>query len=251
MVYAHFRKSWRDLPWRRTHDAYHILVSEVMLQQTQVDRVVPFYKNFLKKFPTVHALARAPLPDVLKAWQGLGYNRRGKLLQETARAIVKEYGRKFPADASQLEALPGIGPYTARAVLAFAFNQPVVFIETNIRTVYLHHFFKNRSKVSDREILPYMVGTLDRKNPRRWYSALMDYGADLKKSGVRLNTKSAHYTRQSKFEGSQRQLRGKILKMALENGKVDIKKLAKEMKKPPALVRAAAESLQKEGLLNL
>ncbi|HXK31155.1 MAG TPA: A/G-specific adenine glycosylase [Candidatus Paceibacterota bacterium] len=220
-----------------------------MLQQTGVERVVQKYRAFLKRFPTIRALARVPLKEVLKEWQGLGYNRRAKLLRDAAKLLVEQYGGKFPKNEQFLEGLPGIGPYTARAVMAFAFNKPVVFIETNIRTVFLHHFFKNRTTVSDSEILPYMVKMLDKKNPRKWYSALMDYGASLKKFGVRLNAKSAHYTKQSKFEGSIRQLRGRILKMALEKGKVNIKKLAKEMKKPPAQVRAATGVLRREGLL--
>ena len=249
MVYAHFKKAGRKFPWRSTRDPYKILVSEVMLQQTQVKRVLVFYAEFMRHFPTVHVLAKAPLADVLRAWQGLGYNRRAKLLRDAAKLLVEQYGGKFPKNEQFLEGLPGIGPYTARAVMAFAFNKPVVFIETNIRTVFLHHFFKNRTTISDSEILPYMVKMLDKKNPRKWYSALMDYGASLKKFGVRLNAKSAHYTKQSKFEGSIRQLRGRILKMALEKGKVNIKKLAKEMKKPPAQVRAAAGVLRREGLL--
>jgi len=249
IVYVHYKRYARSFPWRKTRDPYKILVSETMLQQTGVERVVQKYRAFLKRFPTIRALARVPLKEVLKEWQGLGYNRRAKLLRDAAKAIVAEYQGKFPKNEKILESLPGIGPYTARAVMAFAFNKPVVFIETNIRTVFLHHFFKNRTTISDSEILPYMVKMLDKKNPRKWYSALMDYGASLKKFGVRLNAKSAHYTKQSKFEGSIRQLRGRILKMALEKGKVNIKKLAKEMKKPPAQVRAAAGVLRREGLL--
>ncbi|OGG72029.1 hypothetical protein A3A35_01020 [Candidatus Kaiserbacteria bacterium RIFCSPLOWO2_01_FULL_51_21] len=249
IVYVHYKRYARSFPWRKTRDPYKILVSETMLQQTGVERVVQKYRAFLKRFPTIRALARVPLKEVLKEWQGLGYNRRAKLLRDAAKAIVAEYQGKFPKNEKILESLPGIGPYTARAVMAFAFNKPVVFIETNIRTVFLHHFFKNRTTISDSEILPYMVKMLDKKNPRKWYSALMDYGASLKKFGVRLNAKSAHYTKQSKFEGSIRQLRGRILKMALEKGKVNIKKLAKEMKKPPAQVRAATGVLRREGLL--
>ena len=249
IVYVHYKRYARSFPWRKTRDPYKILVSETMLQQTGVERVVQKYRAFLKRFPTIRALARVPLKEVLKEWQGLGYNRRAKLLRDAAKLLVEQYGGKFPKNEQFLEGLPGIGPYTARAVMAFAFNKPVVFIETNIRTVFLHHFFKNRTTISDSEILPYMVKMLDKKNPRKWYSALMDYGASLKKFGVRLNAKSAHYTKQSKFEGSIRQLRGRILKMALEKGKVNIKKLAKEMKKPPAQVRAATGVLRREGLL--
>jgi len=249
MVYAHFKKAGRKFPWRSTRDPYKILVSEVMLQQTQVKRVLVFYAEFMRHFPTVHVLAKAPLADVLRAWQGLGYNRRAKLLRDAAKLLVEQYGGKFPKNEQFLEGLPGIGPYTARAVMAFAFNKPVVFIETNIRTVFLHHFFKNRTTVSDSEILPYMVKMLDKKNPRAWYSALMDYGADLKKSGVQINNRSKHYSKQSKFEGSTRQLRGEILKAALTTGKVDVKKIAREAKRTSEEIRMTAESLFREGLL--
>jgi len=245
-MYAHYRKHGRTLPWRKTRDPYRILVSEIMLQQTQVERVIPFYKKFLKRFPTPRSLQRARLADVLKEWQGLGYNRRAKFLHEAAKVIAKN---GFPKELAEIEQLPGVGHYTARAVVAFAWNEPVVMLETNIRTVFLHHFFKNRKKVSDADILRYIVVTLDSKNPKRWYSALMDYGAYLKQSGVRLNAKSTHYAKQSKFEGSFRQLRGQILKEALKNGKVDIKKFAKELRKPEKILRVMAHSLVKEKLL--
>ncbi|HEY4517324.1 MAG TPA: A/G-specific adenine glycosylase [Candidatus Paceibacterota bacterium] len=247
IVYEHYRKCRRTFPWRHTRDPYRILVSEIMLQQTQVERVIPFYKKFLKKFPTPRSLAGARLPDVLKVWQGLGYNRRAKFLHESAKVIAKN---GFPKEPVEIEQLPGVGHYSARAIAIFAFNKPEVCIETNIRTVFFHHFFKNHKKVSDAQIKRYIARTLDHENPRKWYSALMDYGAYLKQSGVRLNSKSKHYIKQSKFDGSHRQLRGRILKMALTEGKVDIKKLSKEMKKPPALLRAAADSLRREGLLH-
>ncbi len=249
LVYAHYRKHARQLPWRKTRNPYRILVSEIMLQQTQVERVIPYYRNFLARFPTISVLARASLKEALAAWQGLGYNRRGKLLHECARTAMEAHGGKLPRTAALLENLPGIGPYTARAILAFAYNKEVAMIETNIRTVYLYHFFKNKTNVSDKEIVRYIVQTLDGKNPRKWYSALMDYGAHLKENGIRLNAKSKHYAKQSKFEGSTRQLRGRILKESLERGVIDIKKIAKEMRKPPRQVAAAADSLAREGLL--
>ena len=149
IVWSYYRKYGRhDLPWRKTHDAYKILVSEVMLQQTQVERVIPFYKKFSKQFPTAKKLTAAPLSDVLKTWQGLGYNRRAKMLHAAAKEL--ETRKKF--SVAELEELPGVGPYTARAVAAFASNQDVIFVETNIRTAVIHHFFQNKKKVADAEI---------------------------------------------------------------------------------------------------
>ncbi len=221
LVWAYYKKSGRhDLPWRKTTDLYRILVSEMMLQQTQVERVIPFYKNFLKKFPTARRLADAPLSEVLKSWQGLGYNRRAKLLHAAAKelAVTSDLGTRSNL-VTELEKLPGVGPYTARAVAAFAYNQDVVVIETNIRTAVMHHFFPNRKKVSDTEIEKILLQVLPkglpagRQGSREWYSALMDYGAHLKRSGISHNEKSATYAKQSKFVGSLREARGAILRL--------------------------------------
>jgi len=217
IVWAYYKKNGRhDLPWRQTRDVYKILVSEIMLQQTQVECVVPFYKKFIKKFPTAKRLASTPLSSVLQMWQGLGYNRRAKMLHEAA----KEFPRfDLKSDSSRsnlvakLEKLPGVGPYTARAVAAFAYNQDVVFVETNIRTAIIHHFFSNKKKVSDKEIEK-VLSRLRQGfgEPREWYSALMDYGAHLKRSGVSHNIKIKKYTKQSKFAGSLREARGTIVR---------------------------------------
>ena len=154
LVWKYYKEQGRHtLPWRATTDPYRILVSEVMLQQTQVERVIPFYKNFLTRFPTVRALAAASLADVLAAWQGLGYNRRAKMLHEAAKAVVAQHKGKMPHDAQTLLTLPGIGPYTASAVAAFSDNSDEILIETNIRTVITHHFFPEKDKVSDADIL--------------------------------------------------------------------------------------------------
>jgi A/G-specific adenine glycosylase len=217
IVWTYYREHGRDdLEWRKTTDPYKILVSEVMLQQTQVDRVRPYYKDFLKKFPTVKALAAAPLADVLIVWQGLGYNRRAKMLHEAAKAVVETYKGTFPKSVAQLEELSGVGPYTARAVAAFAYNQDVVFIETNLRTVVTHHFFNDKKQVADKEILAILTKAFpkakDNRGSREWYAALMDYGAHLKRSGIRINAKSKTYVKQSVFRGSARQARGLILK---------------------------------------
>ncbi|MGE5541165.1 MAG: A/G-specific adenine glycosylase [Bacillota bacterium] len=198
------------MPWRKTRDPYRILVSEVMLQQTQVERVKPFYEAWLKRFPTIAALAKAPLRDVLTVWQGLGYNRRAKMLHEAAKALTAE--GKVPKTAEELQKLPGIGPYTARAVIAFAHNADTVFIETNIRTAVMHHFFPRKKQVSDKEILSILEKAHPTGKSREWYAALMDYGAYLKRNGVRLNARTKGYTKQKTFSGSSRQARGAILK---------------------------------------
>ncbi len=208
-----------DLPWRDTRDPYRIAVSELMLQQTQVSRVIEKYKAFLKAFPTLRALAKVPLARVLTAWSGLGYNRRAKFLHALAKKIVSERKGIFPKSIEELESLPGIGPYTARAIAVFAYNQPVTCIETNIRTVFIHHFFPRKRSVSDTELLLVIEATLDRKDPRGWYSALMDYGTHLKQSGVTVHRKSAHYTRQSAFHGSNRQIRGAIIRLLITGKK--------------------------------
>lgn len=227
-AYAYYVKNGRrSLPWRQTTNPYRILVSEIMLQQTQVDRVVPKYKLFLKKFPTAQALAKASLSEVLLVWSGLGYNRRAKMLHHAAKALVRL--GQFPRTVEEIEKLPGVGPYTARAVAIFAFNTPEVCIETNIRTVFTHLYFPKKKLVSDKEIFPYIERDLRLSNiePRYFYAALMDYGSYLKKNGVRINHKSAHYTKQSKFEGSARQARAARLRALLHAGgsEAEIEKL--------------------------
>jgi A/G-specific adenine glycosylase len=210
-IYSYYRANKRSFPWRKTADPYKIMVSEIMLQQTQTDRVWIKYEEWLKHFPTVETLAQAPLKKVLKHWQGLGYNRRALALKRSAEIIIKKYNKKFPKEYNQILELPGIGPYTAGAVLAFAFNKPIPIIETNIRTVYLHFYFKDHGQVHDKKILELVEKTLDKKNPRDWYHALMDYGVMLKKTIGNLNKKSRHYTRQSQFKGSNREMRSNIL----------------------------------------
>ena len=200
------------LPWRHTRDPYRILVSEIMLQQTQVERVLPFYTAFLTSFPDIRTLANAPLAEVLVHWQGLGYNRRAKMLHEAAKRVEEEFDGTIPKDIALLESLPGIGHYTARAVAAFAWNQDVVFVETNLRTVIMHHFFPDTEKVSDTEVLRLLEKLLPVGNARVWYAALMDYGSYLKRTGVRVNTRSAHYIKQKPFRGSVREARGALLK---------------------------------------
>jgi A/G-specific adenine glycosylase len=222
-ILGNYQTQGRSFPWRETTDPYAILVSEIMLQQTQTDRTAPKYVQWLASFPDMQSLAKAPLALVLARWNGLGYNRRARFLQETCKIIVNHRGGVFPQTADELDALPGIGPYTARAVMTFAFGKPEVFIETNIRSVFLFFFFKSRlgepdgagespKPVQDREILPLIEQTLDIANPRVWYYALMDYGAALKRAVQNPNRHSAQYAKQSKFDGSLRQARGAIIR---------------------------------------
>lgn len=213
VVWKYYRQHGRhDLPWRKSHNPYHVLVSEIMLQQTQVERVIPYFRAWMKQFPTVRTLSKAPLSEVLKLWQGLGYNRRAKMLHESAKMVVEKYKGVMPKTVQELEGLRGVGPYTARAVMAFAHSADVVFVETNIRTVVMHHFFPGRKKIDDKEILNVLEQALPHGKSREWYSALMDYGAYLKRSGVKLNARAKGYTKQSAFKGSGREVRGAILK---------------------------------------
>ncbi len=189
-----------------------------MLQQTQVDRVISKYSTFISTLPSFEALGVASQIDVLHMWQGLGYNRRALALKRLAEQVILKHHGQLPKSVELLEELPGIGPYTARAVAVFAWNDPHPLIETNIRNVYTHFFFEGMGLVEDREILALVVETLPQENPREWYYALMDYGAKLKKTHRDLNSRSKHYTKQTKFNGSDRQIRGGILRVLLENG---------------------------------
>lgn len=250
MVKRHYRVHGRDLPWRRTKNPYHILVSEMMLQQTQVERVAGYYGKFLARFPDIAALARARLADVLAIWQGLGYNRRALYLRRAAEDIVARHGGAVPRDPTLLTRLPGIGRATAGAIAAFAFNTPAAFIETNIRRVYLHFFFPRRRRVPDAALLPLIAQTMNRKNPREWYYALMDYGAYLgRREKENPNRRSRHYARQSKFAGSDRELRGKIIALALKEKRFNQTALSVKLHAAPERVNRITTALLREGLL--
>lgn len=272
MILDFYRQKGRSFPWRETCDPYEILVSELMLQQTQTERVVPKYLNWLQEFPTAQALAQAPFPQVLAAWSGLGYNRRAGYLQEACRQVVEELSGVFPSSAKELEKLRGVGPYTARAVATFAFNKPEVFIETNIRSVYLFLFFPRdnfpagkegdhkepaegitpaKDKVADSSLMPLIEATLYHEDPRTWYYALMDYGSQLKKSTANPNRRSLHYSRQSKFQGSLRQARGAIVRsLAQTQGNaLSLKEIEGESGIELYRLESAAESLVAEGMV--
>ncbi len=213
VVWDYYLDFGRDLPWRDARadgsfDPYKIMVSEIMLQQTQATRVIPKYLSFIKRFPTPKALAKAPLADVLAEWSGLGYNRRAKFLWQAANQLRGS----FPDTPEELVTLPGVGVNTA------------VFIETNIRTIYIHHFFADRIDVDDKELIPFIKATLDHEQPREWYWALMDYGAFLKASVGNTSRNSKHYTKQSTFKGSKRQIRGQVIRI-LTDGPLTLKDL--------------------------
>lgn len=240
-----------ELPWRQPTkngqiDPYHVLVSELMLQQTQVNRVIPKFNAFLVRFPTVEALAQSELSAVLTAWSGLGYNRRAKFLHQAAAIIVTNCNGLIPGTQKELVALPGIGPNTAAAIISYSFNEPIAFIETNIRTVFLHHFFIDQDVVADSALIPYIEASLDVSDPRGWYWALMDYGTFLKSTIGNISKKSKHHTVQSVFEGSRRQIRGRVVKYLLKQPrtKFELEQLIVDERLPTVL-----NDLVREGLI--
>lgn len=250
-VWDYYRANRRDFAWRRNINPYRVLVSEIMLQQTQVSRGEIKYKEFLKKFPTFKALAQASNADVLAVWQGLGYNRRAIYLKKAAEVVTAEYGGKLPDTPEALRKLPGIGAYTAGAVCAFAFNKPVALIDTNVRRIYIHHFFNDSEGITDAELTPYIEATIDHDNAREWYSALMDYGSMLGVTQENANKRSAHYAKQSKFEGSVRQVRGKILKLLVEKKSTPVEALQEQFGETEERIALAIAGLQKDGLVSL
>lgn len=213
------RELYRDLPWRNRDDAYEVLVSEVMLQQTQVTRVKGYWERFLKVFPTVDALAAASVADVLELWQGLGYNRRALALKRAADRCSCEYKGLLPDTYEGLLTLPGVGPATAAGVMVFAYQSPAAYLETNVRSVFLYELFPDSQSVSDAQLFP-LVQTaalcpLAAADPRAWNYALLDYGAFLKTTVPNPSRRSTTHTRQSAFEGSRRQKRAWILRRVL------------------------------------
>ena len=215
-VWENGARLYRGLPWRNLDDAYAVLVSEVMLQQTQVARVRTFWERFMALFPTPDALAAADTSLLLEQWQGLGYNRRALMLKRAAEACAQYHGGTLPESYDELLALPGVGPATAAGVVAFAYNRPAVYLETNVRTVFLHELFPGEEGVPDRLIRPLVEQTCPADNPRGWYYALLDWGAHIKRTEPNPSRRSAHHTRQSAFEGSRRQKRAELLRAVLE-----------------------------------
>ena len=258
LIYTDFQKAilnfytehGRSFPWRTTNDPYSILVSEFMLQQTQTERVVEKYNRWLKTFPTVTSLAAATLVQTLEQWVGLGYNRRARFLHQCAQIIVEKHNGIVPESLETLKTLPGIGPYTAAAISTFAYNKPNAFIETNIRAVFIFFFFKDQSAINDKDIFPHIEASIYKENPRLWYYALMDYGAELKKKIVNPNRKSRHYIKQSKFEGSVRQVRGAVIRTLTAQNYQDYTELYGNTQSEKLLFDKALASLIREGFVD-
>ena len=254
LIKTHYRRFGRTFPWRDSCNPYEITVSEIMLQQTGTERVLKKYQPFIEAFPSFEILSSSSLKGILSLWQGLGYNRRAKFLKELSQIVCRDFGGILPEDPSVLRKFPGIGPGTAGSLAAFIYNKPVVFIETNIRRVFLHFFFTNCEKITDKEIFPLIEASLDNKNPRIWYYALMDYGVYLKSLYPNANKRSAHYSVQSRFENSNRQVRGKIIKLLTETD--DSKKelftaeeIADSVGFDITRVKIAVEELTAEGIV--
>ncbi len=247
----------RDMPWRAAAgdsgplDPYRVLVSELMLQQTQVSRVMRKYSAFLARFPDVSVLAAASISDLLQEWQGMGYNRRALFLKRAAEEISMRRAGKFPAAIAELIELPGIGLATAGAIAVYSHNRPEIFIETNVRRVFLYHFFPRSQKVPDKKLIPFIEAALDRENPREWYYAVMDYGSQLaaREKVANPNRRSRHYAKQSKFEGSNRQIRGAILKILVREGGLSRRALEKKAGPNDPRTTANIEKLIAEGFL--
>jgi A/G-specific adenine glycosylase len=249
---------WRQPDREGVFDPYKILISEVMLQQTQVDRVTPKYAAFVSTFPVVQSLAQAPLSDVLKLWNGLGYNRRAKYVWQAAQTVEARFGGAFPEGHHELRQLPGVGPNTAGAIAAYAYNQPAVFVETNVRTVIIHHFFKDRTDIPDTAIHGMMQALVPQKSgsklhglqgailgPREFYWAVMDYGTYLKKTVGNLSRSSRHYNKQSAFQGSQRQVRGQVVRLLADkpHSRTELIKHVADERLQDVLTALAAEGL--------
>lgn len=258
-VWERGRELYRDLPWRDTHDPYAILLSEVMLQQTQVSRVMGRWEQWLETFPTIADLASAPLPPVLELWQGMGYNRRALNLKRCAEEVVAMHDGVVPSDKKALLGLPGIGPSTSAGVRVFAFRQPDMYLETNVRAVFIHELFPGRESVADKELVSLVEATCPQDaRVRAWYYALLDYGAYLKKTMPNPTRRSKHYTRQSKFEGSHRQKRAYLLRRVIDDG-LSTEDLARDLaqserasgRQEPSVeeVRAILDELEREGFV--
>ena len=254
-VLSWYRHSGRDLPWRHTHDAYAVLVSEVMLQQTQVSRVLPAYRRFLRRFPTLRALSRAPLAAVLREWSGLGYNRRARDLHRIARK------GSLPRTVDGLDALPGVGAYTASAVACFAFGEATGFADTNIRRVLGRALLGRMA--TDREAVELDRHFGSKRAPARWHHALMDIGATIcvaqrpRCDACPLRAICGYdgddgvvRRKQSPFAASDRRVRGAIVRrLALSTEGVNVDALRRGINdaRVPRLVRV----LESEGLVEV
>ncbi len=255
----------RAYPWRATRDPYRVLVSEVMLQQTQAARVVTAYRSFVRRFPNPRALAAAPRRAAIEAWDGLGYNRRAIALAEAARAIVREHGGRVPSDPVALQSLPSVGPYTAAAVASLAFGRPVAAIDTNARRVVARALLGTEpTDVRPAALRSTAEGWLDRRDPGAWNQALMDLGREVcrrrplcevcpLKASCRFVTSGAApraaRRRHAAFEGSFRQVRGRVVRVLRGRVRVTLGVLARETELPYGRVADAVAALASEGLV--
>ena len=250
VVLEHYHRSRRSFAWRETRDPWHILVSEVMLQQTQTHRVAPKYDAWFQQFPDLASLAEAPLAAVYEAWKGLGYNNRALRLRTSARLCLELHGGQVPENEAELLALPGIGRYTAKAIRCFAWNHDEAFLETNIRSALIFHFFADpHLLVKDKALEPVAAAVLERTDPRTWNYAMMDYGAWLKKVAPNPSRRSTTHTRQPAFEGSLRQARGSILRALAATGTGTVQELADRAGLAYPRAQAAVAALAAEGLV--
>ncbi|NQT59483.1 MAG: hypothetical protein HQ557_10935 [Bacteroidetes bacterium] len=249
IILKYYQNYGRSFSWRETSDPYHILLSELMLQQTQTERAAPKYAAFIERWPDFRALSEAPFSEILILWKGLGYNRRAMALKQISLTAMQQYEGMLPKTYDELLKLPMIGPATASAVMAFSYNEPALYLETNIRRVLLHFFYQNEEKVHDRELYKVLDAVQVREDPKSWYYALMDYGVLLKKTVKNPNRRSAHYTKQPAFENSNRQIRGQILTVFTEKGLVSKKELYSFLKFSQKKIDNCLSALQKEGFV--
>lgn len=249
VIYDYYQRNGRTFAWRQEVTPYRVVVSEIMLQQTQTHRVAQKFDAFVARFQNFDQLANAPFEEVLRLWKGLGYNRRALNLQKIAQHIVQDFESTLPRCPTTLESFPGIGKATAASICAFTHNTPTTFIETNIRTVFIYFFYRHSLAISDKELIPLIEKTVDKEQPRMWYYALMDYGVMLKKNVGNLCKLSKHYTKQSKFEGSDRQIRGMILQALLEQPLITEQELLQKIDRQAERTSSILDELYQEGFI--
>jgi len=263
-VLAWFEPRRRAYPWRRTRDPYRVLVAEVMLQQTQAARVEPAFARFLRAFPSLRALARAPLREVLVAWDGLGYNRRAVALAEAARRIAREHGGRVPRDPTALRSLPGVGPYTAAAVASIAFGLPAATVDTNVRRI-VSRVTAGAEDLGAGRVRELAQAWLDPRDPGAWNQALMDLGRELcrprprcepcpLRTGCRYAAghRSVVAPRRKDaepFAGSMRQLRGAVVRALRRLPSATVDELTRTVGADGERVAEAVRRLSAEGLL--
>jgi A/G-specific adenine glycosylase len=253
----------RTYPWRGARDPYRVLVSEVMLQQTQAARVVPSYRTFVRTFPTVRALAASTRAQVLRSWAGLGYNRRAVALRRAARTVVEDHGGRLPADPAELRGLRGVGPYTAAAVASIGFGVPVPAIDTNVTRV-VRRAVLGRDDASGAEVEAAAGRWLDRGDPGGWNQALMDLGREVCRPVPRCDAcplaRSCAFRRaggppapnrrpQPAFEGSTRQLRGDIVRVLRDRDSTTLGALAMTTGRPLGEVALTVNRLAADGVV--